>query len=50
MKLNLATVLQLAGTVSMTTGVILSLHHVPAAVALIGGLAAFGIGKKLAGG
>jgi len=38
---------QIAGVASMVGGVVLSLHHWPAAAALIGGLAAYFIGKKL---
>ncbi len=40
-------VTQIAGTAAVVAGVVLSLHHWPAAVALIGGGAAFYIGKKL---
>ncbi len=38
---------QIAGVISAVAGVVLSLHHWPAAAALIGGGAAFLIGKKL---
>lgn len=38
---------QIAGVVSVVAGVVLSLHHWPVAAALIGGGAAFYIGKKL---
>jgi Na+-transporting methylmalonyl-CoA/oxaloacetate decarboxylase beta subunit len=42
-------VAQIAGVASVVSGVVLSLHHWPAAAALIGGLAAFFVGKKLRG-
>jgi hypothetical protein len=40
-------VTQVAGIASAVAGVVLSLHHWPAAAALIGGGVAFYIGKKL---
>lgn len=40
-------VTQVAGVAAFVAGVVLSLHHWPAAVALIGGGAAFYVGKKL---
>jgi len=40
-------VAQVAGVAAFVAGVILSLHHWPAAAALIGGGAAFYVGKKL---
>jgi hypothetical protein len=40
-------VAQVAGIASVVAGVVLSLHHWPAAVALLGGGVAFYIGKKL---
>lgn len=40
-------VTQIGGVAAVVAGVVLSLHHWPAAVALIGGGAAFYIGKKL---
>src|SRR2546426_2166326 len=40
-------VTQIAGVAAVVAGVVLSLHHWPAAVALIGGGAAFYVGKKL---
>jgi hypothetical protein len=40
-------VTQIAGVASVVAGVVLSLHHWPAAAALIGGGVAFYIGKKL---
>lgn len=40
---------QIAGVASVVGGVVLSLHHWPAAAALIGGLAAYFVGKKLRG-
>ncbi|HUL33782.1 MAG TPA: hypothetical protein VL128_07860 [Candidatus Eisenbacteria bacterium] len=42
-------VTQLAGVAAVVGGVVLSLKHWPAAVALLGGLAAFYVGKKLRG-
>jgi hypothetical protein len=50
-KINLATALQFGGIggVGVGLGLVLSLHHVPAAVALIGGGVAYFVGKKLAG-
>jgi len=42
-------VTQITGVASVVGGVVLSLHHWPAAAALIGGLAAFFVGKKLRG-
>jgi hypothetical protein len=39
-------VLEIAGIASAAGGVILSLHHWPAAAALIGGGTAFFVGKK----
>lgn len=38
---------QISGVISVVAGVVLSLHHWPAAAALIGGGAAFYVGKKL---
>jgi hypothetical protein len=40
---------QIAGVASVVGGVVLSMHHWPAAAALIGGLAAYFVGKKLRG-
>jgi len=40
---------QIAGVAAMVGGVVLSLRHWPAAVALVGGLAAYFVGKKLRG-
>jgi hypothetical protein len=40
-------VTQIAGVAAVVAGVVLSLRHWPAAVALIGGGVAFYIGKKL---
>jgi len=40
-------VTQIAGVASFVAGLVLSLHHWPAAAALIGGGVAFYIGKKL---
>ena len=40
-------VTQVAGVAAVVAGVVLSLHHWPAAVALIGGGTAFYVGKKL---
>lgn len=40
---------QIAGTGAVVVGVVLSLHHWPAALALLGGGVAFYAGKKLRG-
>jgi uncharacterized membrane protein (UPF0136 family) len=40
-------VAQIAGVAAAVLGVVLSLKHWPAALALIGGIAAFYVGKKL---
>ena len=40
-------VVEIAGVASAVAGVVLSLHHWPAAVALIGGGVAYVVGKKL---
>ncbi len=40
-------VTQVAGVAAVVAGIVLSLHHWPAAVALIGGGTAFYVGKKL---
>jgi uncharacterized membrane protein YkgB len=46
-KLNfIGEVAQIAGVAAVVAGVVLSLQHWPAAVALIGGGAAFYVGKK----
>jgi hypothetical protein len=42
-------VAQIAGVASVVGGVVLSLRHWTAAAALIGGLAAYFVGKKLRG-
>jgi len=42
-------VTQIAGVAAVVGGVILSLHHWPSAVALVGGLAGYFVGKKLRG-
>lgn len=42
-------VVQLCGVGGVATGVVLSLHHIPAAVALIGGGVAYFVGAKLQG-
>jgi hypothetical protein len=42
-------VTQIAGVGAVVLGVVLSLRHWGAAVALVGGIAAFFIGKKLRG-
>jgi hypothetical protein len=39
-------VLEIAGIAALAGGVILSLHHWPAAVSLVGGGIAFYVGKK----
>ena len=38
---------QIAGVAAVVAGVVLSLHHWPAAAALLGGGVAFYVGKKL---
>jgi hypothetical protein len=40
---------QVCGVVAVVAGVVLSLHHWPAAVALVGGAVAYYVGKKLRG-
>jgi hypothetical protein len=40
-------VTQIAGIASVVAGFVLSLHHWPAALALLGGGVAFYVGKKL---
>jgi hypothetical protein len=40
---------QVAGVAAVVAGLVLSLHHWPAALALVGGGVAFYIGKKLRG-
>jgi hypothetical protein len=40
-------IVQIAGVASVVAGLVLSLHHWPAAAALLGGGVAFFIGKKL---
>jgi hypothetical protein len=40
-------IVEIAGVASVVAGVVLSLHHWPAAVALLGGGVAYLIGKKL---
>ena len=42
-------VTQITGVAAVVVGVVLSMHHWPAAAALIGGGAAFYVGKKLRG-
>lgn len=42
-------VLEIAGVASLAGGLILSLHHWPAAAALIGGGTAYFVGKKFRG-
>lgn len=42
-------VTQIAGAAAVVLGLVLSLHHWGAAAALIGGISAFFIGKKLRG-
>lgn len=38
---------QICGVIAVAGGIVLSLHHWPAALALIGGGVAFYVGKKL---
>jgi hypothetical protein len=40
-------VAEIAGVAAVVGGLVLSLHHWPAAVALLGGATAYAIGKKL---
>jgi Na+-transporting methylmalonyl-CoA/oxaloacetate decarboxylase beta subunit len=40
-------VTQIAGVAALVGGLVLSLHHWPAAAALIGGATAYLVGKKL---
>jgi hypothetical protein len=40
---------QIAGVGAVVVGIVLSLHHWGAAAALIGGISAFFVGKKLRG-
>ena len=42
-------VTQIAGVAAVVLGVVLSLHHWGAAAALVGGISAFFVGKKLRG-
>jgi hypothetical protein len=42
-------VTQIAGVGAVVAGVVLSLHHWPAALALVGGGVAYYVGKKLRG-
>ncbi len=42
-------VAQIAGVGAVVTGIVLSLHHWGSAAALIGGISAFFVGKKLRG-
>ena len=42
-------IVEIAGVASVVGGLVLSLHHWPAAAALIGGGTAYFIGKKLRG-
>jgi hypothetical protein len=42
-------VTQIVGVGAFVAGIILSLHHWPAAVALVAGMAAYFVGKKLRG-
>jgi len=40
---------QIAGVASVVGGVVLSMRHWPAALAMVGGLVAYFVGKKLRG-
>lgn len=44
---SIGLIVEMAGLVSLVTGVVLSLHHWPAAVALMAGGVAYAVGKKL---
>ncbi|MGA2481725.1 MAG: hypothetical protein ABSF92_01240 [Candidatus Acidiferrales bacterium] len=46
-KQSIGQIVQLAGVVSLAAAAAMSLHHIPIAVALIGGAAAYLIGRKL---
>ena len=46
---HIGTIVEIAGVASAVAGVVLSLHHWPAAAALIGGGVAYVIGKTLRG-
>jgi hypothetical protein len=43
----LGMIVEIAGVAAVVGGVVLSLHHWPAAVALLGGATVYMIGKKL---
>ncbi len=42
-------IVQLSGVASVVAGLVMSLHHWPVAAALIGGGAAYVVGRKLRG-
>jgi hypothetical protein len=44
---SIGLILEMAGVASVVAGVVLSLHHWPAAVALVGGAVTYSLGKKL---
>ncbi|MGA2431231.1 MAG: hypothetical protein ABSH13_22225 [Candidatus Acidiferrum sp.] len=46
---HLGMIVEIAGVASAVAGVVLSLHHWPAAAALIGGGVAYVVGKTLRG-
>jgi hypothetical protein len=46
---HLGMIVEIAGVASALAGVVLSLHHWPAAAALVGGGVAYVIGKTLRG-
>ena len=46
-RIFIGEVTQVAGVAAVVAGLVLSLHHWPAAAALISGGAAFYVGKKL---
>lgn len=46
---SMGVIVQLAGVAAVVGGLVLSLHHWPAAAALIGGGTAYYVGKKLRG-
>ena len=48
-KVFIGEITQVAGVAALVAGVVLSLHHWPAALALVGGGIAFYVGKKLRG-
>jgi hypothetical protein len=48
-KIFVGEITQLAGACAVLVGLVLTLHHWGAAAALLGGIAAYFVGKKLRG-